>query len=243
LSAQPRAPDEPAGAPLHARAVLIDLDGTLLDTVPDLAAAVNAMRTDFGHPPLPHATVAAYVGKGADVLIHRALTDALDGRAEAAVHARARDAFFAHYRRLNGAAARVYDGVPAALDALRERGLRLACVTNKPREFTLALLDRVGLAARFDAIVAGDDTLERKPHPAPLLAACARLGVEPGAAVMVGDSENDLAAARAAGCAVVLVEGGYNEGRPVAGLNADAIVAALAEAARLIVALPQSHPQ
>jgi phosphoglycolate phosphatase len=223
---------------LVAQAVLIDLDGTLADTAPDLAAAVNAMLADLGHAALPTATVAAFVGKGADVLVHRALTRSIDGRADPALHATARAAFYAHYRRLNGTAARVYDGVPAALDALRAQGLRLACVTNKPREFTLELLTRVGLAARFDAIVAGDDTTEKKPHPAPLLAACTRLGVEPAAAVMVGDSENDLVAARAAGCAAILVEGGYNEGRPVAALNADAIVAALSEAARLIARLP-----
>jgi phosphoglycolate phosphatase len=218
----------------RARAVLIDLDGTLLDTVPDLAAAVNAMLVEVGHAPLPVATVATYIGKGADILVHRALTGNFEGRADAPHFERGRAAFLRHYRRINGHAATVYPGVPAALAALRSRGLALACVTNKPREFTMTLLARVGLLDTFDIVIAGDDTTEKKPHAAPLEAACAALGVEAADAVMIGDSENDLLAARAAGCPVILVAGGYNEGRPVARLAADAIVETLSEAAALI---------
>jgi phosphoglycolate phosphatase len=220
----------------RARAALIDLDGTLADTLPDIAAAVNAMRADLGRAPLVLESVAAYVGKGADVLVHRALTDAPDGCADPVLFARGRSAFYEHYRRVNGQAARVYAGVPAALDALRARGVAVACVTNKPREFTLALLARVALHAHFDAVVAGDDAAQKKPHPAPLLAACAQLDVAAADAVMIGDSETDLAAGRAAGCRVILVEGGYNEGRAVAALPADAIVASLVEACALIEA-------
>jgi len=221
-----------------ARAVLIDLDGTLLDTVPDLAAAVNAMRAELGASSLPVETVASYVGKGADVLVHRALTEALDGRAEEALFARGRESFYRHYRRINGHAALVFPGVPRALSEWRRLGLKLACVTNKPREFTLELLQRVELLATFDTVVCGDDTVEKKPHPAPLLAACKRLGIAASEAVMVGDSENDLLAGRAAGCRVILVEGGYNEGRPVADLPADAIVETLADA--LLIIAPQA---
>ncbi|HTN50519.1 MAG TPA: phosphoglycolate phosphatase [Burkholderiaceae bacterium] len=217
-----------------ARAALIDLDGTLLDTVPDLAAAVNAMRAELGRAPLPLATVAAYIGKGAEVLVHRALTDALDGRADEPLFARGREAFYRHYRRVNGHAAVVFPGVPAALAALRRNGLKLACVTNKPREFTTELLARVELLAAFDTVISGDDTVEKKPHAAPLLAACAQLRVDATEAVMIGDSENDLLAARAAGCRAILVEGGYNEGQPVAALPADAIVETLADAVLLI---------
>jgi phosphoglycolate phosphatase len=217
-----------------ARAVLVDLDGTLLDTVPDLAAAVNAMLVDLGRNELAINTVAHYIGKGADILVHRALAGANDGHADPESFARGKASFYAHYRRLNGHAALVYPGVPAALAALREAGLKLACVTNKPREFTLELLARVQLLAAFDAVISGDDAAEKKPHAAPVLAACERLGVVVDDAVMIGDSENDLLAARAAGCRAILVEGGYNEGRPVAALPADAIVETLAEAASLI---------
>ena len=216
-----------------ARGVLIDLDGTLLDTVPDLAAAVNAMLADLGRPALPVEQVASYVGKGADVLVHRSLTESLDGRADTADFQRGKASFYEHYRRENGLNAVVFDGVREALALLRRRGLALACVTNKPREFTHELLARVGLDD-FDVIVSGDDTVEKKPHPAPMLHACALLKVEPAEAAMVGDSENDVLSARAAGCRVIVVETGYNEGRPVGELDADAIVPGLLDAARLI---------
>ncbi|MET0918036.1 MAG: HAD family hydrolase, partial [Burkholderiales bacterium] len=108
-----------------ARAVLIDLDGTLLDTVPDLTAAVNAMLGEFGRAPLAVATVAAYIGKGAEVLVHRALTGSLNGRAAEAIFAEGREAFYQHYRRVNGHAALVYPGVPEALVSFRQRGLKL----------------------------------------------------------------------------------------------------------------------
>ena len=218
----------------RAHAVLIDLDGTLLDTVPDLAAAVNAMLADLGRSALPLSTVAAYIGKGADILVHRSLTGVLDGRADAALFERGKESFYRHYRRLNGHAALVFPGVPAALAAFQASGLKLACVTNKPREFTIDLLERVELLSLFDVVISGDDTTVKKPHAAPVLAACARLNVEVAEVIMIGDSENDLLSARAAGCRAILVEGGYNEGQPVASLPADAIVETLTEAAILI---------
>lgn len=225
-----------------ARAALIDLDGTLLDTVPDLAAAVNAMLVDMGRAELPVQTVADYVGKGADVLVHRAMSGAMDGRIDEAAFAQAKDAFYRHYRRLNGSAAQVYPGITEALAAMRVQGLKLACVTNKPREFTQALLESASLAPFFDAVVSGDDATHKKPHAAPLLEACRLMAVDIADAVMIGDSENDLLAARAAGCPAVLVEGGYNEGRPVAELAADAIVASLSEAVPLLASSAVGSP-
>lgn len=201
-------------------AVLIDLDGTLMDTVPDLAEAANRMRVDLGLAPIAESRIAAFVGKGADALVHRALTDDLDGLADADRFARGRVVFFGHYHAVNGDQAIVFDGVPAALERLRLRGLRLACVTNKPREFTLPLLARVSLGALFDAVVAGDDVPEKKPHPALLLEACRRLGVDAEHTLMLGDSVNDALAAAAAGCPCMLVETGYNEGEPVSRLAA-----------------------
>jgi phosphoglycolate phosphatase len=221
------------------RAVLIDLDGTLMDTVPDLAAAANHMRADFGLAALSVERIAAFVGKGADVLVHRALSDRLDGTVDDERFDRGRAAFYRHYHATNGLETIVFDQVPRALDLLRGRGLKLACVTNKPREFTLPLLLRVQLAERFDAIVAGDEVREKKPHPDLLLTACARLGVAPAAARMIGDSVNDAQAAQAAGMRAILVRTGYNEGGSVAELAAfpgvDAIVDSLLDAAALLV--------
>lgn len=204
-----------AAARSSAHAVLIDLDGTLMDTAPDLADAANRMRAEYGLRPLPTARIAAFVGKGADVLVHRALTDALDGIADATRFSAARAAFFRHYHAVNGECSVVFAGVPQALGALRAAGLQLACVTNKPREFTVPLLARTGLALHFDAVVAGDDVQEKKPHPALLLEACRRLDRRPVQAWMIGDSVNDALAAAAAGCACLLVETGYNEGDSV----------------------------
>jgi phosphoglycolate phosphatase len=197
------------------RAVLIDLDGTLMDTAPDIALAANRMRASFGLPPLPVERVASFVGKGADVLVHRALTDKLDGEVDSATYARGREAFFRQYHAVNGDAAVLFEGARSALADLRRAGLRIACVTNKAREFTVPLLARMQVADAFDAVVAGDDVREKKPHPALLFAACAQLGVAPAAAAMIGDSVNDALAARAAGMPIVLVETGYNEGESV----------------------------
>lgn len=222
------------------QAVLIDLDGTLMDTVPDLASAANRMRADFGLAPLATERVAAFVGRGAEVLIHRALADDLQGEVEAGRHAAGRESFYRHYHAVNGVEAVVFPQVEEALTLLDEAGLKLACVTNKPREFTMPLLERMGLAPHFAAVVAGDDVREKKPHPALLLAACERLGCAPQASLMIGDSVNDALAARAAGMPVILVETGYNEGEPVATLagqpGVDAIVPSFIEAARRVVA-------
>lgn len=220
------------------RAVLIDLDGTLMDTAPDLAEAANRMRADFDLAPLALERIAAFVGKGADVLVHRALTDDSNGQAAPDDFARGRSAFYRHYHATNGEMAIVFHHVPDALRLLKDCNLKLGCVTNKPREFTVPLLDRMRLASWFDAVVAGDDVKEKKPHPALLLAACERLGVAADEALMIGDSINDALAARAAGCGVVLVETGYNEGEHVATLAGTAgvfaIVPTLLDAAQTV---------
>jgi phosphoglycolate phosphatase len=225
--------------PTQLHGVLIDLDGTLMDTAPDLAAAANRMRADFGLPPLPLARIAAFVGKGAEVLVHRALTDDLEGRADPPAFTRGCASFYDHYTVENGVQAIVFDRVPEALEQLRGRGLKVACVTNKPKQFTLPLLAKVDLARHFDAVVAGDEVAEKKPHPALLLEACRRMQVRPVEVMLIGDSVNDAQAARAAGCGCVLVETGYNEGEGVAALagapGLDAIVATLAEAVRWIL--------
>jgi phosphoglycolate phosphatase len=225
-------PGANAAAPLQA--VLLDLDGTLMDTVPDLAEAANRVRGDFGLEPLPASLIAQFVGKGADVLVHRSLSGRIDGQLDAVRFAAARESFGRHYHAVNGSASVVFAGAFAALERMRRLGWRLACVTNKPREFTLPLLQRAGLAERLDAVVCSDEVPHRKPHPAIVLEACARLRVTPAQAAMIGDSDNDAQAACAAGVRVVLVQTGYNEGEPLSRdadrQGVDAIVAGLAEA-------------
>jgi len=217
-----------------ARGVIIDLDGTLLDTAADLAAAVNAMLADLGRAGLTVEHVARYVGKGAEVLVHRALTGLPDGRAEPAVFDPAMRAFLAHYRRENGVHAHTYPGVREGLQAMRAKGLRLAVVTNKPAAFTEPLLEITGLAGFFEAVVSGDTVARKKPDPLPMLHACERFGLPPQRMVAIGDSMNDAIAARAAGIAVMTVPYGYNEGHDVRELDVDAIVASLLEASTLI---------
>ncbi len=228
------APARNGRATFRARAVLLDLDGTLLDTVADLAAAVDAMLAELGHAPIGERAVRTYVGKGARVLVRRALAGSLDAPFDEAAVDAAMPVFERHYARENGASARLYPNAVEGLAAMRAKGLALACVTNKPQAFTDALLGRTGLARFFAAIVGADPRIARKPDPAPLLHACERLGVASAQAVAVGDSMNDVQAARAAGMTVIVVPYGYNEGRPASTLDADAHVEDLLQAAARI---------
>ncbi len=224
------------------QAVLLDLDGTLMDTIPDLAHAANAMRSDLGLPTLPEALIATYVGKGVDNLITRTLGADLDAAPVAPeLFARGRASFHRHYHRVNGLKSIVYEGVIPGLQTLRAMGLKLAVVTNKPTEFTLPLLKRTGLDDFMQAIVCGDTLADRKPHAAPMLHACTLLQVQPGQAVAIGDSVNDALSARAAGCAVLAVPYGYNEGQSVHSLDVDAIVETIEVAARWIAQGPQAR--
>lgn len=212
--------------------VLLDLDGTLLDTIPDLANAANGMRADLGLPPLPLALLATFVGKGMQVLVRRAMTGdaSLEGPLpDGFEHALA--CFQRHYRELNGADTRVYPGVIAGLDAMHAQGLPLAVVTNKPQAYTPPLLARMGLDGYFPIVVCGDTCARKKPEAEPLLHACGLAGVAPAEALMIGDSINDTQAARAAGCAALAVSYGYNEGLDVQTLDVDGIVDTLLEAA------------
>ena len=207
------------------RALCFDLDGTLLDTIPDLAAAANAMLTDLGHAPRPLEEVATYVGKGADRLIERMLAAA---GAPAAIGTPAFDAarerFHANYHRVNGQAARLYPGVLEGLQKLQAQGLPMAVVTNKPFAYIEPLLVQFGLAPFFAFSIGGDSLPVRKPDPGQLLEACRRLTLTPADVLMVGDSLNDTQAARAAGMPVVILPYGYNEGRPQDSVDADAVI-------------------
>lgn len=182
----------------RASGVAIDLDGTLLDTVADLAAAVNAMLADLGRPALTEATVRSYVGKGARILVHRALSGSLDGRVDDESAARGLASFERHYTRENGRSATIFPNVVEGLAAMRAKGLRLACVTNKPQAFADALLERTGLAGHFEFVIGGDVLPRGKPDPMQLHHVCERLGLPPSRMVAIGDSLNDAQAARAA---------------------------------------------
>ncbi|MDN5842265.1 MAG: phosphoglycolate phosphatase [Alcaligenaceae bacterium] len=211
-------------------AILFDLDGTLLDTIPDLAHAANAMRLDVGLPPIPQNILATYVGQGVEQLVIRALGhEGTPASVETVMRGLAR--YRDHYRKCNGDQSRPYPGVLAGLQAFRSAGARLAVVTNKDTEFTEPLLRRAGLFDYFDLIVCGDTREQKKPNPMPVLYACEQLGVAPDRALFIGDSINDALAANAAGVPVLAVPYGYNEGRSVQTLPVNAIVGSIIEAA------------
>jgi len=220
--------------PLRVKAVMIDLDGTLADTIPDLAAATNLMLRDLGRPVLDVERIRDFVGKGIPKLVERALAGSVEGTAPADQMARALPIFERRYAEENGRHSVLYPGVTEGLMAMRSMQLPLACVTNKSGRFTVPLLEQLGIATFFDQIIAGDTLPQKKPDPAQLLHACRSFNIAPREMLMIGDSGNDALAARAAGCPVFCVTYGYNEGQDVRELDVDAIVPSLIEAKRLI---------
>jgi phosphoglycolate phosphatase len=220
--------------PIPTKAVVIDLDGTLLHTAPDLAAAAQRMAADLKLPAIDEATVKTYIGNGVSRLVKRVLTRDMQAEPDAALLAQALPVFERHYLEGVSRQSHPFHGVPEGLVALRAAGYRLGCITNKAEKFTLPLLKDTGLAGFFDLILSGDLLPKKKPDPMPLRHACEKFGIEPADMLLIGDSLNDVQAARAAGCHVFVVPYGYNRGRPVEELNADAIVPTLIEAVKLI---------
>lgn len=216
------------------RAVLLDLDGTLLDTAPEIAAAAAGMLAELGLDPVPAPTVREFIGKGIPSLVRRTMESSLGRAPDERRIGSGIESFFYHYEKWNGRLATAYPGVREGLTTLHADGFALACVTNKTARFTVPLLKATGLEAFFTAIVSGDTAARKKPAPDPLLAACSRLGVTPSQAIMVGDSTNDALAARAAGCAVLLVPYGYSEGVDVRSIDCDGIVPSLLHVAGLL---------
>jgi phosphoglycolate phosphatase len=215
-------------------AIALDLDGTLLDTIHDLAAATNALLTELGHAPLPKEAIRALVGKGIANLVRRSLAlargvpaDAVDADALADALPR----YQAHYAAVLGRETRPFPGISEGLLRLRAMGFPLAIVTNKPTRFVQPHLEHAGIAQSFALVVGGDTLPTRKPEAGPLLHVAAAFGIPPARLLMVGDSVNDVEAARAAGCPVLVLPYGYNEGRPVQSLDADGIVPSLAAVA------------
>ncbi|MGO4394564.1 phosphoglycolate phosphatase [Variovorax sp. M-6] len=210
----------------HFDAAIVDLDGTMVDTLGDFVVALNLMLDDLALPRVDAPAVETMVGKGSEHLIQSVLRHVGGG---AALYDRAWLRYQHHYLAINGQHASVYAGVAEGLSALRDRGLRLACLTNKPTAFARPLLAAKGLDGYFEQVFGGDAFERKKPDPLPLRKTCEALGTLPARTLMVGDSSNDAQAARAAGCPVVLVSYGYNHGEPVRGVDADGFVDSLAE--------------
>jgi phosphoglycolate phosphatase len=209
-------------------AIAFDLDGTLLDTVHDLAAALNGMLVEIGAAPMATDRVRELIGKGIENLVRRAVTEtrtrAPDEGELAALIAR----YQTLYASALGGQTVVFDGVREGLEGLCAAGFPLAVVTNKASRFVAPHLENAGIAHFFDVIVGGDDALAKKPDAAPMLLVAQRLGIAPARLLMVGDSSNDALCARAAGAPVLIVPYGYNEGVPVGDIDCDGIVASVA---------------
>lgn len=216
------------------RAVLLDLDGTLLDTAPEIAAAAADMLSELGLDPVDPLRVREFIGKGIPHLVRRTLEASLGRTPDERRVGSAMEGFFFHYAKRNGRMSKPYPGVLEGIAELRAKGFALACVTNKTAQFTIPLLEATGLAGFFPVVVSGDTMPNKKPAPDPLLEACRRLGIPAPEALMVGDSRNDALAARAAGCPVLLVPYGYTEGEDVQGIDCDGIVLSLLHVAGLL---------
>lgn len=216
--------------------ILLDLDGTLVDSVPDLAFCADAMNERLGLPVHGEERVRQWVGNGVERLVRRVLIGRLDGEPEAALYERAYPIFCDLYAHNTSARSRLFPGVREGLERLAAAGYHLGCVTNKAACFTEPLLADLGVAGFFGIVVSGDTLAQKKPHPAPLHHAAAFFKVAPHEALMVGDSRHDVEAARAAGFRVVCVTYGYNHGQDIRLAGPDAVIDSLAELPALLAA-------
>jgi phosphoglycolate phosphatase len=215
------------------KAVMIDLDGTLLHTAPEIAVAANRMLEALGSPALPPSQVQNFIGDGAPVLIKRCLTATLGAEPQAELFERAEQLFSEHYAN-NVTESKPFEGVEDGLRALSDAGFRLACVTNKPERFTLPLLKKSGLDQYFELVISGDTLAKKKPDPIQLLHICAEFDVLTAEAMLVGDSATDVESAWAAGCYMVTVPYGYNQGKPMDANRVDATIDDLTELTKIL---------
>ena len=215
-------------------AVILDLDGTLINSVPDLDAALNGMLQDMSLPAIDEASIRMFVGRGTPHLVKSTISVYLDGQEAAKSLDEALTLFYKHYRTVNGERSHMYPNVREGLERMVEKGLKIACVTNKPSVFTEPLLAKNGIYPFFDVIYCADSFPRKKPDPFPMVMACRKFQLLPKQVVAIGDSENDAKAARAAGCSLFMVPYGYNYGIPVENQQPDAVVADLLQAMDLI---------
>jgi phosphoglycolate phosphatase len=214
--------------------ILIDVDGTLVDSVPDLHYCVDEMMRALGMPLRGEAKVRTWVGNGVERLVRRSLTDSLDGEPDGALFQRAYPIFLDLYTENTSKRSRLYPGVKEGLEMMARAGYKLGCVTNKAAQFTLPLLKDLGVYDRFAIVVSGDTLPEKKPHPMPLLHAAEFFGVKPEKALMLGDSVSDVKAARAAGFQIVCMSYGYNHGVDIREAKPDAVLDSMAELVPLL---------
>jgi phosphoglycolate phosphatase len=219
--------------PVAVHAILIDLDGTLLHTAPELAESANRMLRDMGRPAVSQDLIMSYIGNGIHWLVKRALTGDMHAEPDTDLFDKALPIFEMHYTELL-LDSKPFPKVIEGLDAMKAAGFRLGCITNKMGGYTEPLLKGIGLAHYFDIVLSGDSLPEKKPHPLPLLHSAKFFGVPIEQLLLIGDSLSDALAARAAGCPIFCVPYGYNHGEPVEGLNLDAVIPDLTAALPLI---------
>lgn len=212
------------------RLVLIDVDGTLVDSVPDLAYCVDEMLKRLDMPVRGEAAVREWVGNGVETLVKRALSNDLNGEPEAGLFAKAMPIFDELYAVNNSQRSNLYPGVKEALQQFQQSGdYKLACVTNKAARFTLPILQDLGIRDYFEMVVCGDTLEKKKPDPLPLLYSAEQMGVKPQDSLMLGDSMSDVKAARAAGFSIVCMSYGYNHGEDIRDYNPDAVIDKMTE--------------
>jgi len=216
------------------RLILVDVDGTLVDSVPDLAYCVDQMMLQLDLPERGEASVRQWVGNGVEKLVQRALGDCLDAKVDAELLEKAMPVFWSLYEDNICVRSCLYDGVVEGLEYMRDEGYRLGCVTNKARSFTIPLLEQIGIDEFFELAICGDDTANKKPDPLPLLTAAKQMNVDPDQSLMLGDSRSDVRAARAAGFQVICMSYGYNHGEDIRRYDPDAVIDSMAELKDLI---------
>ncbi len=214
--------------------VLIDLDGTLVDTVPDLAYAIDEMMSQLELPQRGEEKVRQWIGNGIERLVKRALLDGDKGEVDEELFQSALHLFKVSYDQVNGRNSKLYEGVQEGLDWLKSQDFPLACITNKAEQFTLPLLKALKIDDYFGLVISGDTLPQKKPDPLPLLHSAEFFGVDPHEALMLGDSINDVQAARAAGFKIICVNYGYNHGLDISDANPDAVIGSLAQLSDLI---------
>ena len=209
--------------------ILIDVDGTLVDSVPDLAFCVDEMMKQLDMPVRGEASVRDWVGNGVERLTRRALINQLDGEPDDALFEKAYPIFLELYAENTSKRSTLYPGVREGLEYMRSAGYKMGCVTNKAEQFTLPLLGDLGIQSEFEIIICGDTLEEKKPHPLPLLHAAEFFKTKPENALMLGDSVSDVKAARAAGFQIICMSYGYNHGVDIHDSNPDAVIDSMTE--------------